>query len=227
MLVWSVRPGGIAGLLAAPLLLVCPGYALNCALRTAGRTDSLEVAVRTVALSFASAALGGLVLNAIGVSLNARSWATAMFIITIAAGYVGIRRSETTQPQESAVAPVASTAVLGLAIIALLTAAAVVAYASEHARDTRQSTTELSAMVDPENPQSLQILIGNSEAAAARYRVLIKGVKSRIEIPVALRAGQSRTLVVRRAHWAPRRPVTVQLIRTVEPGKVYRSVTIR
>ena len=114
----------------------CSSSSRVCAeLRSAhrGPHNSLGVAVRTVALSFASAALGGLVLNAIGVKFNARSWATAMFIITIAAGYVGIRRSETTQPQESAVAPVASTAVLGVAMIALLTAAAVVAYASEHA----------------------------------------------------------------------------------------------
>jgi hypothetical protein len=227
-LVWAIRPGGLAGLLAAPLLLVCPGYALSCALRDGEGTDRLEVAVRTVALSFASAALGGLALNVVGVRLDPRSWATLMLAITVAAGCVGIRRLDQPATARSRTRFGGRIAVVvGLAITAVLVVAAFVAYDSQRTLDRRHSATELSATVDHAAPHSLKILVGNSQAAAQRYRVLITGARARVDIPLTLRPGQVRNLVVRQARWSPRRPVTVALVRAAQPGEPYRSVTIR
>lgn len=229
-LVWSLRPGGLVGLFAAPLLLFCPGYALSCALRGGGRMDPLEVAVRTVALGFASAALGGLVLNAIGVGLGPRSWATLMLAITMGAGCVAIRRcagGARSRSRSRSIRRAAASVAASVAIVALLVVAAVVAHDSESALDKRQSTTELSVVVDASAPHALRILVGNNRAAAGQYRLLIRGAGVRIDIPVALRPGQSRALVVQRAQWSSRQPVIVRLLRAAEPSKTYRSVIIR
>lgn len=189
--VWVLRPGGAGGLLLTPLLVVCPGYALVRAIEGRRCPDALELVVTTVALSFATAALGGLVLNALNLGLTAHTWSTLFLIVTAAAAAVAARRragADEPTPRRSIRIP--SLPLLAtVAICAALSAAVVVAIRSQEAQDRRTATTTLGA-VATNGGSTLRISVVNADSGSRRYRVRIdSGRRTITTFSLALASG--------------------------------------
>lgn len=216
MAVWVLHPGGVGGALIAPLLL-CPGYAVVCACDDGA--DSLASAVLTVALSFAVAALGGLVLHAVGAGLTERSWSALMAIVTVA-GLVAAerRRSPGTwrvaRVRFSLTRPAAATAALTCVVLLL---AGVIAVRSEHGVVRSRSTTQLGVVA---GGGTMQLSVVNAESAAARYQLRIASAAGAEVVPLRLAPGQKWSASRPR----PSGPVTVRLFRVGHPRRPYRIV---
>ncbi len=166
--VWVLHPGGAGGLILAPLLVVCPGYALVCAIEGRRRPDALELVVTTVALSFATAALGGLVLNALNLGLTAHTWSTLFLVVTVAAAAVAAcRRVGADDPTRRRSIRIRALPLLATATICvLLSAAAVIAIRSQQAQDRRTATTAL-GVVASDGGSMLRISVVNARLGAS------------------------------------------------------------
>ena len=225
--VWAAEPKGVAGVLIAPLLLVCPGYALVRAIEGGRRVDALELATTTLALSFATAALGGILLNAFHVPLTARTWSTLMLLVTAGAAAVAFGRGawtgERTLRRSTRVG--AKPLLAALAICMLLVAAAGIADHSERTRDRRTSVLTLGVAPSP-NGSTLRISVVNSESAPGRYRVRIKSGSRSTNFALALRPGESWS-GTRRLPRAASGPTQVQLFRETPPDTAIRTVMVR
>lgn len=89
----ALGEGLVRIVLALPLVLVVPGYALALALLPAPRVGGGERLVLSLGLSLALAALGGFVLNWTPWGLGAQPWAAFLALTTLAAGAVAwVRR---------------------------------------------------------------------------------------------------------------------------------------
>jgi hypothetical protein len=199
--VWVLHPGGPGGLILAPLLVVCPGYALVCAIEGRRRPDALELVVTTVALSFATAALGGLVLNTLNLGLTAHTWSTLLVVVTVAAAVVAAcRRVGADDPARRRSIRIRTLPMLATATIcALLSAAAVIAIRSQQAQDRRTATTALSVLAS-DGGSTLRISVMNADSGSRRYRVRIDvGRQTTTSFSLALASG---------GHWAGTRHVS-------------------
>lgn len=172
--VWFLHPGGAGGLLLAPLLVVCPGYALVRAIEGRRRPDALELAVTTVALGFATAALGGLVLNTLKLGLTAHTWSMLFLVVTaVAAAVAAHRRVAADQPAPRLSIRIRALPLFATAgICALLAAAAVIAIRSQEAQDRRTATTALGVLAS-NGGSTLRISVANADSGSRRYRISI------------------------------------------------------
>jgi uncharacterized membrane protein len=108
--------------LALALVLVLPGYALTAAVfpsRSLGLTERLLL---MVALSLIAAILGSLVLDGVGIALDARSWVTLLASVTIAAAVAAMFRAGGIEPRSRTISWIRPSMVQ----IAALTVAALV-----------------------------------------------------------------------------------------------------
>lgn len=124
---------GIVSLVALPLVLVLPGYALSAALLPASRGSLEETALHSLGLSLALVVLLGLGLNFTPWGLGLLSWATALPALTVAGCLVAfIRRRGASRPVRVASAQrvgaglgVQSGIFFGLSLLVLISALAV------------------------------------------------------------------------------------------------------
>ncbi len=72
-------------LLALPLALFLPGYAISAAIFAHGRIERRYYLVFSLGLSLAVLALGGLVLNYVPGGIRSGSWAVLLFLVVLAA----------------------------------------------------------------------------------------------------------------------------------------------
>ncbi|HEX3835253.1 MAG TPA: hypothetical protein VHW04_24940 [Solirubrobacteraceae bacterium] len=224
--VWALQPGGVGGLLLAPLVVVCPGYALVRAIEGRRRVDAPELATTTLALSFATAALGGLLLNAFHVPLTARQWSTLMLVVTAAAAAVAAgRRAGADEPMRRRSMRVRPTPLLAAAgVCAILAAAAVVAIRSQRALDRRAVTTTL-AVAPSHDGSEVRIAVVNADSAPGRYRVRIETGVSTTGFSLALTSGQ-RWSGTRHIPRSAVGPVRIQLFSATRPEAPVRTVTL-
>lgn len=225
--VWALHPGGAGGLLLAPLLVVCPGYALVRAVEGRRRVDALELATTTLALSFATAALGGLLLNAFNAGLTAHTWSALMLVVTAAAAAVAAaRRTRADEPPRGRSIRIRALPLLAAAVVcALLSAAAVVAIRSQAAQDRRTATTALG--VAPSNGGStLHISVVNGDSRASRYRVSIDVGRRTMNFSLGLAGGEqwSGTQHISRSAVDP---VRIQLFSASRSDTALRTVILR
>jgi hypothetical protein len=189
--VWVLHPGGAGGLILAPLLVVCPGYALVRAIESHRRPDALELVVTTVALSFATAVLGGLLLNTLNLGLTAHTWSALFLVVTVAAAAVAAdRRVEAENPTRRRSIRIGALPLLAAATIcALLSAAALIAIRSQQSQDRRTATTAL-GVVPSDGGSTLRISVVNADAGSRRYRVRIDvGQRTTTSFSIALASG--------------------------------------
>jgi hypothetical protein len=188
--VWVVHPQGAGGLLLAPLLVVCPGYALVRAIEGARSPDALELVITTVALSFATAALGGLVLNSLNLGLTARTWSTLLVVVTVAAAAVAARRRVADESARHFSIRIRATPLLASATICvLLLVAAVIAVRSQQAQDRRTATAALGVAAS-DGGATLRISVVNADTGPRRYRVRIDaGGRTTASFALALASG--------------------------------------
>lgn len=89
----------LRALLAGPLVLVLPGYALTVALSLDSSRGSAEVAAMSLGLSLAIAALGGLVLELLPGGIRAQSWTLLLCAVTLACSAAGWWRRQHAPPE--------------------------------------------------------------------------------------------------------------------------------
>jgi uncharacterized membrane protein len=231
-LTWAAGDHDAVAPLLTPLILVAPGYALaRVAAPTCGR-GLLEPAVLTVTLSFAIAALGGLVLHAAGIALTPRAWAVlAAAVTTVACGAAAARRAGA----DGAAAPVVRsrrpvghmTVACGVLAVAALVAATVVARHSQAQLEDEQSSAQLAVLSRPvDRGLELRLSVVNGEHGPQRYRVEVRAAGRPIRFALALAPGQrwSRRRIV---HRSPSGSVNVSLFRATAPGSAYRTAVLR
>jgi hypothetical protein len=224
--VWILHPGGARGLLLAPLLAICPGYALVRAIEGSRGPDALELVVTTVALSFATAVLGGLVLNALSLGLTAHTWSILFLVVTAAAAAVAAaRRGGVTEPARQLSLRIRATALLAVGTIAvLLSAAAVVAVRSQQAKD-RSTTTAALSVVTSNGGSTLRISVVNADAGARQYRVRLAEKGASTSFSLLLRRGERWSGV---AHVDPSFPgrLRIELFGATQSTLPLRTVTL-
>lgn len=170
--VWAIHPGSLGGLFLVPLLMVCPGYALIQAIEGVRPPGPLEFAVTTVALSFATAALGGLAINAFGLGLTPHTWSALFVIVTLGAAAVATRRRRGELAPRLSVRVGGTTLLAIVAMFALVVSAAVIAVRSQRSQDRQTSTPALDVAAS-HGGSMLRIAVVNSDLGARRYRVRV------------------------------------------------------
>lgn len=189
--VWVLHLKGPGGLILAPLMVACPGYALVCAIEGRRRSDGLEIAVMTVALSFATAALGGLVLNALKLGLTAHTWSSLFLVVTVAAAAVAARRRLGAEALArcGGIRIRALPLLFAAAICALVSAGSVIAIRSQRGQDRRTATVSLGVLAS-NGGSRLHISVVNADSGARRYRVRIDvGSRTTTSFSLALPSG--------------------------------------
>lgn len=228
-LVWRVSFGQAVGVLMVPLILVAPGYALTRALQGARQLGPLELATLTLTLSFATEALGGLVLNAFDVRLDAHAWSALALAVTASGALLAVIRrqlvSQRPLPALGRLSVRPGTLVVGTVTCALLVAAGLVAGISQAHLDRRESVTQLTVVPTRAVDGSLRLALSvkNSRERSAVYRLQVsEGGGPEISVDLRLRAGETWS-EARSLPSGGSRPAVITLLRDGQP---YRSVTV-
>lgn len=226
--VWALEPEGITGLLVAPLLVLCPGYALARAIEGRRHIDGLELATATLALSFATAALGGLLLNLFDVPLTPRAWSTLLFAVTAAAAAATVavdRGARIDSPAGRRSIRVRPLPLLAAAVACLLLAtAAAVAHRSQGSLDRRTSVAAL-GISPSDDGKALNISVVNAESAPGQYRVRVEAGGRTSRFSLALKPGEGWSGTRRLPRGAG--PVRVELFSAARPGAPVRTAWLR
>jgi uncharacterized membrane protein len=93
----TLLPGSLVvvrAVLALPLVLALPGYALTRAMLRLDELRGTELLIVSVALSIMVTVFAALAMQAAGVRLEERQWMAAIAVVTIAAAAIGISRGQ-------------------------------------------------------------------------------------------------------------------------------------
>jgi Protein of unknown function (DUF1616) len=223
-------PVAVCSILGVPLVLLVPGYVWVEVFFDSRLSAELR-AVLSVALSLTITALGGVLLTVSGIRLDRSSWLALLAGTTFAGVAVAatsrarvriappVDPIEYSRPQRMSV-----TQVVRLGIAGLLGAAALgIAVYSANAQ-AQPPYTQLSLGQHGSAPETAQVVLGNHEQGAQRYRLVVTtdGVASKAWT-VTLAEG---------ANWqgsVPARPgqrLAVDVYRTLSSGPPYRHVAL-
>jgi hypothetical protein len=161
-------------LLAAPLVLVAPGYALARGARLGGPGDTLTLGVCAIALSCAALSLGGLALTGLGVPLTTGSWSALLMATTLAGSVLALRGHRRFAKPHAALWATARrsgpASLLLTAALALVVAAAIEARSSEKSLDAATARPHLSAVRIGDRAA---ISVSNATAVQRSYRISV------------------------------------------------------
>jgi Protein of unknown function (DUF1616) len=166
-------PPALTAVLAAPLVLLVPGLALLAALDLPGQADYPgRRLVLSIALSLATTALGGLILNAVA-DLRATTWVIWLVAFTFVGSAVGLLRASSAEglagevaaarrsaAQRFRSAPWHQVAVAGLAVLLCAGAAVLTEESSRSHYDKPLTQFSLAPSTGP-NGQSVRLTIAN------------------------------------------------------------------
>ena len=122
--------GPVRVVFAAPLALILPGYALTAAVFGSHRPDRLQWLPLTLGVSLACLALGSVLLNYAPGGIGGLAWTILLVLVVLGSCAVAARRRARARRGPSFVAtlrPSPMTAILGIASLAMVTAALVLA----------------------------------------------------------------------------------------------------
>jgi hypothetical protein len=178
------------GLLAAPLALLAPGWALARGLGLGGPDDSLTLAVSAITLSFATLVLGGLAVTLLGVSLTVRSWSVLLLAVTAGGSGVALTGCRAFPRPRAPAWPTIRRRMTPLLLcagaLALVSLAAVKARSSEARLDTRSATPHLSAI---RSGDEVRVAVSNPTAERVSYRVSMATGGRIVDRQLVLRPG--------------------------------------
>ena len=161
--------GVVRVLIAGPLVLLLPGYALA---RATLRPDELrgpELGALSVALSIVVTIFSALSLDALGVKLTIWPWIAILVVVTLAAAAVGMRRGHARALRRLNLgARAAELAVLATALV-LIGAAAAIGFTPLSAPKGTDGTTAL--WVFPTHP--VEVGVESDQTRATRYTVTV------------------------------------------------------
>ncbi|HEX4034595.1 MAG TPA: DUF1616 domain-containing protein [Solirubrobacteraceae bacterium] len=205
-------------LIAGPLVLALPGYALAGAMLQPSELRGPERAALSVALSVVVTIFSALLLDAFGVKLTLWPWIAILAVVTLAAAAVGMRRGHARALRRLNVGPrTGEIAILATAVV-LIGAAAAIGFTPLSAPKGTDTTTALSIL--PTHP--VQIAVKSDQTRATRYTVSVSvaGRTVRRYGPFTLAPGQSWTRLVPVAG----KPAVVARLAVIGDAAASRSV---
>jgi uncharacterized membrane protein len=225
----AVLPSSVAVLravLAVPLVLALPGYAVVTAIFRPHELRGPELLTLSIAISIAATIFSGLLLDALGVHLTTAPWMGVLAVLTIAAAAVAAARGHA----RSVVLPEIRLRVIELgalfAGLALLVGAATLGFTPLSAPKLTRGTSALWLLPAPAGARDVCVGVINEQLHTTTYTVsvMVAGRTPRRLGPITLAPSQSweRTFAV----GAGRPAVTATLRRSGGTG-VYRSVALR
>lgn len=202
-------------------ILVLPGFALAIVCRPATPLRQLDLFLAAAALSLASVAIGGLVLNLLPVGLGRLSWLGLIGALLLATAVLA-RGGLPSLPREAWVGPKPGQA------LAMVAAGVLVAVAIAVARVGVQQPSEpfTALWVVPESPGTVEIGLDNREGSATTYRVEVS-VDGRVTATftsITVGHGQGWTTLLPEPGPAGSR-MEVLVFVDARPDVVYRRVT--
>jgi uncharacterized membrane protein len=226
----TLLPGSLVvvrAVLALPLVLALPGYAMTRAMLRLDELRGTELLIVSVALSIMATVFAALLMQAVGVRLEERQWMAVIAVVTIVAAAVGISRGQAHPVVLPHVSVRLREAIAIAGAVVLLIAAAALGF------------TPLSAPKGTVGDSPVWILPGaggnsadfgviNDETSARRYTVelTVVGQPARTFGPFALPPGGtwSRSVVV----GPPSKPLTQVFLRYASnPKRVIQSGALR
>jgi uncharacterized membrane protein len=227
----AIPLSAVSLLFAAPLTLFAPGYAIVAATFAKRSLGSQRVLLLSVALSLATLALGAFLLNYMPGGVRAISWTILLLLVVLNCCRVAaLRRPPAVAPRRAPrprIRPRDGGLLLGGALLA---AAALVLAMTTLPAENARGFTEL--WVTPEAGAvsgTAEIGIGSEEQHAASYilKVQLGRGSSPVLRQLTLHPGETRTLRFDAPTSPPgaQVPVSAQLYRQENPGKVYRRVS--
>jgi len=181
-------------LIAGPLVLVLPGYALARAALQPGELRSPELGALSVALSVVVTIFSALVLDALGVRLTLWPWIAILVAVTLGAAAVGVRRGHARALRRPNLAPrVGEVAILAAALV-LIGAAAAIGFTPLSAPKGTDTTTAL--WIDPVHPVQVGVTSDQTRATSYTVTVAVAGRTVRRYGPFTLAPGASWTRLI-------------------------------
>jgi hypothetical protein len=218
--------GPLRPLLAIPLALLLPGYALTAACFPGASLGASERLLASLGLSLALSSLGGLMLFWAGLGLQPTPWALLLGALTLASCVVALwrrRASLPASPETPRESPQLGQIAL-LALAALLSGGALFVAHSSARQVSGAPFTQLWA-VPTGDPGVLRIGVRSAEDAPLSYRVELSAGAFFFERwpRVMLAPGESweKLLAV-----PPHQPIELRLYRHDNSEAVYRRVTL-
>ncbi|MGH2350824.1 MAG: DUF1616 domain-containing protein [Chloroflexota bacterium] len=227
---------------AAPLVLILPGYALCAAALPIGWLGRVERLVYSLGMSLVLAALGAFVLNWTPWGVQTVSWALLLGATTLGASAIAFvrrwrhpsfpdaagRTAAIRWPTSSGRAALWSGASLALAALAVAGALSVARLGA--AQQYRAGFTQLWILPVGEAQQpAVRLGINSRESGEVTYRLQVEAAGHVLrEWPsIALHPGEQWEAVVSLSlEQVGAGPITAALYRTDTPGTAYRHVTI-
>jgi hypothetical protein len=214
---------------ALPLILVLPGYAIGAALFPRRDLPLEETVVYAIAFSLAAVAIGG-VLAQLVVALDRTTWSLLLTAITLAAIVVAeLRRGtgQAGQPTVAALRPIGALATV-LLLTAFGLAAWSVALATDGAHDQAAESRFSSLWIVPNrNPAvgGARVGVENEEGEDATYELLVREGDEEVgRWPIELADGESWQTVLTGSALSPPAAIAAELYRD---GDLYRRAYLR
>ncbi len=219
-------------LLAAPLTLFLPGYAISAAIFARERVERVHFLVFSAGLSLAVLALGALLLNYMPGGIRSGSWALLLFLVVLAASRAAALRRPRGAPH-----PVAwSLPRLGAAQAALLAGGGLAIVAAIALAFTPLSATNATGYTEMwiaplPGDNGVRIGVGSGERDDSSYRLVVNfGGSREVTRQLQLEPGQRQVLALGESA-AATSPIAVPVTATLykedspEPDQPFRRVS--
>lgn len=222
--------GSVRAVLAVPLVLILPGYALTMAVLPNPTLGFVEQLTFTLGLSLAVAAVGGVILNLTPWGLQAGTWAAWLGTVTVVAGVIALlrRRVQSASSSRPMIADLSAHQLLmfGLAICITLGAIGLARYGAE--RQQSASFTQLWIQpADERGAPNVRIGVENMERRPTQYRLELKSDGSVIHEWPSIDLAPGKTWEATAALGVSTGSVVATLYRAEAPETVYRFVILR
>ncbi len=214
--------------LALPLVLALPGYALVSLAFRPGDLRATEVVMLSVSISIVATIATGLALDVLSVKLTAAPWMGLLAVITVAAAVRASVRGHARPLNLPRLRLRPLEAGAGVAVLALLGAAAALGFTPLAAPKNTPGTSALWIVPAPGGRAAACVGLINEELRTTTYtiEVSVAGVPAEHFGPITLAAGGSWTRIVPVGAGHP--AVTASLDRVgVASAAPYRSVALR
>jgi len=186
--------GVVRILIAGPLVLALPGYALARAALQPGELRGPELGALSVALSVVVTIFSALLLDALGVRLTIWPWIAILVVVTLAAAAVGMRRGHARALRPPSLAPRVGEVAMVATAVALIGAAAAIGFTPLSAPKGTDTTTAL--WIYPVHPLEVGVTSGQTRATSYTVTVAVSGRIVRRYGPFTLAPGASWTRLI-------------------------------
>lgn len=214
----------LRALLALPLVLLVPGYALTAAIFGARRQPLAECAMFALALSLSATVISGLALDGLGVGLTARPWMGVLAAVTVVAAAIAALRGHVRVLNRGRVLVRPREAAALAAAVVLLGGAAALGFTPLHApSDTGDGTGFVGIDRTSRADTAVTLTVINDELQTSSYSLslTVAGRPRAHYGPIRLAPGESWT---RRLAIRPGRPRVVAKLEHAGSSTVLDSV---